>query len=159
MAKKKKQQEPEGVQTIAENRRARRDYEIVETLEGGLVLKGTEVKSLRDKNVSFADAYALVKNHEVFLIGLTIDAYRHGNIHNHEPDRTRKVLLKTDEIERLEKQMQRQAVQLIPLKLYFKNGWAKVLLGIGKGKTHRDKRDDIKKREADRDIRRALKRG
>ena len=159
MARKQKQPEPEGISTIAENRSVRRDYEIVDTVEAGLVLKGTEVKSLRDRQVSFSDAYALVKDDEAFLIGMTIEKYRHGNQFNHEPERTRKLLLRKDQLEKLAKQLRHQGMSIVPMKLYFKKAYAKVLLGVGKGKGKRDKRDDIKKREADRDIRRALKRG
>ncbi len=158
MGKKKKPVVPEGIIPIAENRRARHDYAITDTLEAGLSLRGTEVKSLRDKNVQFSDAYALVKNGEVWLLGLSIAVFKHGNQFNHEPDRTRRLLLKRDEIEWLEKQLAERGKSLVPLKLYFKKGWAKVLLGLGKGKKDIDRREDIKKRDADREMRRAMRR-
>ena len=150
---------PEGAQLIAENRRARRDYEIADVIECGLELRGTEVKSLRDKNVNFADAYALSKDGELFLIGLAIAPFRHGTHENHESDRTRKLLLHRREITRLEKEIQQKGATLVPLMLYFKKGWAKCLLGVARGKSQLDKRETIKRRQADREMERAMKRG
>ena len=144
---------------IAENRRARYDFSIEDTLEGGLELLGTEVKSLRAGQVNFGDAYALIKNHEIFLIGLKIEPFSHGTHENHEPDRTRRVLLHRKQIHRLTKLTRERGATLVPLKLYFKRGWAKVLLGVAYGRTQEDKRERIKKRDADRDMARALRRG
>lgn len=159
MGGKSKSQPAEGIVNIAENRRARHDFEIVDTYEGGLVLKGTEVKALRDRTVQFADAYALLKNGEVFLIGLNISPYGHGTHENHEPDRTRKVLLHQSEIDKLTKLTKEKGYTLVPLKLYFKQGWAKVLLGVAKGRTQIDKRQVLKARQGDREVARALRRG
>ena len=144
---------------IAENRRARYDYEIDETLECGIELVGSEVKSLRAKAVSFKDAYAIVKDDELLLLGLQIDRWKNASTHVIvDPDRTRRLLASKDEIERLKKRVQQRGFSLIPLKLYFKGPWAKILVGVGKGKTHEDKRDTIRRREADRDMERALHR-
>lgn len=144
---------------IAENRRAKFDYTILDTYECGLVLFGTEVKSLRDRHVSFGDAYALLKNHEIFLLGLRIEPYKYGTHQNHETDRTRKLLLRRREIDKLEKETTRKGLTLIPLKIYFKEGKAKVLIGIAEGKSKVDKRDAIKKREGNREVARVMRRG
>ena len=145
---------------IADNRRAKFDYTILETYECGLVLVGTEVKALREKRVHFGDAYALLKNHELFLLGLRIDAYLQGNQFNHELDRTRKLLLHRREIDKLYKQTTRKGLTLIPLKIYFNDaGKAKVLIGLAEGKSKIDKRSVIKKREGDREIARVMRRG
>lgn len=157
--KKKKEQEPEGIKRIAENRRARHDYAITETFEAGMELRGTEVKSLRNRNVHFESAYAMIKNGEAYLIGLTIDPFKYGTHENHEPDRTRRLLLHRREIARIEKLTREKGTTLIPLKLYFKHAWAKVLLGIGTGKSNVDKREDLKRRDADREVARAMRRG
>lgn len=159
MAKPKQKKDPEGIVTIAENRRARHDYAITDTFEAGLELYGTEVKSLRDRHVSFSDAYAIVKGGEALLLGLKIEPYHHGTHENHERDRTRKLLLHRAEIDRLETLVTEKGNTIVPLKLYFKRGWAKVLLGVGKGKTSVDKRQDLRRKEADREVARALRRG
>jgi SsrA-binding protein len=159
VAKPKKKPDPEGIDTIAENRRARHDYAIVETFEAGLELLGTEVKSLRGRHVSFTDAYAIVKDGEMWLLGLKIEPYHHGTHENHERDRTRKLLLHRAEIDKLQRLMSERGNTLVPLKLYFKHGWAKVLIGVGKGKTDVDKRQDLKRRDADREVARVLRRG
>jgi SsrA-binding protein len=144
---------------IAENRRARHDYAIDDTLECGIELKGAEVKSLRAKQVSFTDAYAIVKDDELLLLGLRIDRWKNASTHEVlDPDRTRRLLASKDEIDDVRKKVQHRGYSLIPLKLYFKGPWAKVLLGFGKGKTHEDKRADLKRREADREMERALRR-
>jgi len=129
----KKSTESEDIIVIAKNRRARFDYEIVETLECGIVLKGTEVKSLRDRHVNFGDSYALLRNAEVFLIGLKIEPFKHGTHENHEIERTRKLLLHKKEIKKLFRATKERKLTLIPLTLYFKQGRAKVLLGLAKG--------------------------
>ena len=140
------------------NKKARFNYEIVETIEAGIALKGTEVKSLRLKKVSIQESYARIKNSEVFLIGMNITPYEMGNRYNHEPLRERKLLLHRQEIKRLTGKLHERGYTLVPLKMYFKNGKVKVLLGLGKGKTHRDKRKEIQKRDSDRDMQRELKR-
>lgn len=159
MAKNNAAKEPEGIETIAENRRARYDYEIGDTFEAGMELRGSEVKSLRARHVNFGDTYAIVKNGEVFLVGLKIEAYKEATHEQHEVDRTRRLLLHTEEIRRLQRAVEHKGCTLVPLKLYFKKGWAKVRLGIAKGKTKGDRREDVKRREADREVARALRRG
>ena len=142
---------------IAENRRARHDYHLLERLEAGLVLTGTEVKSLRDGRANLARAYGDVRDGEVWLVGAHISTYEQGNIQNHDPDRDRKLLLKSREIASLIGKVQEKGLTLIPTRLYFKNGRAKVELAVARGKDVRDKRRDISKRDADRQIERALK--
>ena len=144
---------------IAENRKARFEYAIGDTLECGIALRGAEVKSLRMKAVSFGDAYAVIEKDELILRGLKIDRYAQSNIDIVEPARPRKLLASKKEIEKLRKLVQEKGYTLVPLKLYFKGAWAKVLIGVGKGKSHDDKRDTIRKREADRDVARAMRRG
>lgn len=159
MASAGKKADPEGIETIAENRRARFDYDIGETFEAGIELRGSEVKALRQRHVNFADAYALVKNAEVFLVGLKIEPYRQATHEQHDVDRTRRLLLHSEEIRRLQRAVEHKGSTLVPLKLYFKQGWAKVLLGVAKGKTHADRREDVKRREADREVARVMRRG
>ena len=156
MAEKKKHSDG----LVAENRRARHDYDIGDTLECGLELVGAEVKSLRAKAVSFSDAYAIVKDDQLMLVGLKIDRWKNASTHVEiAPDRTRKLLAKAGEIEELRIAIQEKGCTIVPMRIYFKGPWAKVLVGVGKGKTHGDKREDIKRREADRDMQRALRRG
>ncbi len=142
---------------IINNKKARFNYEIVETFEAGIVLAGTEVKSLREKKVSIQESYAKIKNGEVYITGLNISRYKMGNRFNHEPDRERKLLLHKKEIKRLTGKLNEKGFTLVPLKIYFKNGKAKVLLGLGKGKAKYDKRKTIRERDADRDLQRELK--
>lgn len=149
----------EDIVPIAENRRARHDYAIIDTYECGIVLLGTEVKSLRARHVNFGDAYALLKESEVFLIGLKIEPYIFGTHVNHEKDRTRKLLLNRREINKLKKEITRKGLTLVPLKLYFKRGRAKVLIAIAQGKTHFDKRQDLKRKDANREVARVMRRG
>jgi SsrA-binding protein len=144
---------------IAENRRARHDYAISDTFECGIVLLGSEVKSLRERRLNFSDAYAILKGGEVFVIGLTIEHYRFGTHFNHDPTRTRKLLLNRKEITKLEKEITRKGSTLVPLKMYFKDGRAKLLIGIGVGKSSVDKREDLKKRDANREVARVMRRG
>ena len=145
-------------ENICENRKAWHDYEILDTIEAGIALKGTEVKSLRTGRVDMRDCYALVKNSEIFLIGFHIPPYSHGNIHNVEPLRTRKLLMHRAEIKRLEAETQQKGHVLIPLNLHWNNrNVAKVSLAICKAKKAHDKRADIKKRDAKREIDRAVK--
>jgi SsrA-binding protein len=145
------------IQSIARNKRARFDYEIIETWEAGLVLTGTEVKSLRDGRANISDAYGIVKDGEVFLLNLHISPYERGGYTNHEPGRTRKLLLHRKEIRRLIGAVERQGLTLVPLDLYFKNGVAKVALALGKGKKLHDKRDTERSRDAEREMARVTR--
>jgi len=142
---------------VAQNRKAFHDYTIEETLEAGIMLVGTEVKSLREGKVNLKDSYVLVKNSEVFLLNCHISPYSHGNIMNHDPLRTRKLLIHKKEIAKLQGKAAVKGYSLIPLKIYFKGSHAKVEIGLAKGKRQYEKRDSIKKREADREIQRAMK--
>jgi SsrA-binding protein len=145
---------------IAENRRARYDYEIGETFECGLELKGAEVKSLRARNVSFGDAFAYLDDGQLWLHNLKIERYRQqSTIEELDPSRRRRLLLNKGELDRIRKLTQERGYTLVPLKMYFKGPWAKVLLGVAKGKTREDKRETIRAREASRDVARALRRG
>ncbi len=143
---------------IASNRKVRHDYEILETIEAGLVLTGTEVKSLRGGKASLVDAYADVDRGEVFLIGVHINPYEMGNRVNHEPRRKRKLLLHRREIDRLRGKIQEKGLTLVPTELYFKGSHVKVLLALVRGKRQYDRRQEIAKRDADREIRRSLRR-
>lgn len=146
------------MKVVCQNRKAYHDYSIEETLEAGIQLLGTEVKSLRDGKANLKDSYVLIKEPEVFLFNCHISPYSHGNILNHEPLRTRKLLLNRKEIERLRGKMQQKGYTLIPLKIYFKGPFAKVEIGLAKGKRQYEKRETIKEREAKRDIEKAMKR-
>ena len=141
----------------ATNRKAYHDYFVEETIEAGMALQGTEVKSLRLGLASLSDSYAIVKNDEIFLLNANISPYTHGNIMNHEPLRTRKLLLHRDEIRKLIGKMTQKGYTLIPLKIYFVRGKAKVLVGLAKGKKFHDKRDTIKEKESKREVERAVK--
>jgi len=143
---------------IIKNKKARFEYEISDTFEAGIALKGTEVKSIRQRKVSIEESYARIKNNEVFLTGMNITPYDMGNRYNHEPLRDRKLLLHRHEIKRLTGKLQERGYSLIPLKLYLKNGRVKVLLGLGRGKTQYDKRKTIRDRDMDRDMQREMKR-
>ncbi len=142
---------------ITVNRKARHDYEILDTFEAGIVLLGTEVKSLRAGKVNLKDSYARVKNGEVWLIGVHISPYSHGGYSNHDPERERKLLLHKAEIRRLIGKVEEAGLTLVPLRMYFKNGKAKVELALARGKRRFDKRQDIAKRDAQREIQRKLK--
>jgi SsrA-binding protein len=137
------------------NRRARFEYEILDSFETGIVLVGSEVKSLRQGKANLQDSYALVKNGEVWLLNMHISPYEQANQFNHDPIRTRKLLLNKSEIAKLQIKTNEKGLTLVPLKLYFKKGNAKVELGIGKGKKLHDKRESIKERDVEREIRRA----
>jgi SsrA-binding protein len=147
----------EGKKIIAVNKRARFDYHISETLEAGLALQGTEVKSLREGRVNLQDAYADVQEGEVFLLHAHINQYEQGNRFNHDPERPRKLLLHKREIKRLIGKTQEKGLTLIPTRMYFTHGKAKVELGLAKGKKQYDKREDLKRRTAQRDIARAMR--
>jgi len=147
----------ETVESIARNRRARYDYEILDTWEAGLVLRGTEVKSLRAGQANLNDAFGIVREGEVFLINLHIAPYSHGGRDNHEPTRTRKLLMHAREIRRLIGDVERKGLTLVPLELYFREGRAKVRMALAKGKQAHDRRDDIKKRDAERELARTFR--
>ena len=140
---------------ILSNPKARRDYHILETYEAGIVLKGTEVKALRAGKGQISDAFARVDNDQVFLYNAHIDEYSHGNLLNHDPKATRKLLLHKSEIRKLFGQASVKGNALFPLSFYWKNGKVKVALAVGKGKVQFDKREDIKKRDSDRELKRA----
>jgi SsrA-binding protein len=146
----------EGRVSVARNPKATHDYHILETWEAGLVLTGTEVKSLRAKKVSIKEGFARVSNDEVFLEGINITPYEQGNRYNHDPVRTRKLLLHKKEIQRLIGAVEQKGLTLVPLELYFSNGRAKVKLALGRGKKQHDRREDLKKRDAEREVARAL---
>ena len=153
MAKK----EGEGLHVACTNKKARRDYDIDETLEAGIVLWGSEVKSLRDGRANLMDAYAWVEKGEVWLSGLHISPYSHTRIEEQDPTRDRKLPLHAREISRLASKIQEKGYTVVPLRIYFKRGIAKVELGLGKGKKLYDKREDIKKADAKREIERVIK--
>lgn len=142
---------------VCQNRKAYHDYHIEETYEAGIALMGTEVKSLRAGKANLQDSYVILKDAEVFLLNTHISPYSHGNIMNHEPLRTRKLLLNRKEIERMRGKMIIKGYTLIPLKIYFKGSFAKVEIGLAKGKAKFEKRESIKEREAKREIDKAMK--
>lgn len=146
-----------GEKLIVDNRRARHDYELLERFEAGLVLTGTEVKSLRDGRVSLAQAFADVRDGEVWLVGADIAKYEQGNIANHDPTRDRKLLLHRGEIASLFGKVREKGLTLVPTRMYWKGGRVKIELALGRGKQTIDKRRDIAKRDAQRQIERALK--
>ena len=144
-------------QVISVNRKAWHDYQIDETYEVGMALRGTEVKSLRARKVSLKESYAEIRNGEIFIVGLHISPYEAGNQFNHDPKRTRKLLMHKAEIRKLIGKTREKGYTLIPLKLYFNNkGRAKLEIGLARGKKMYDKRQDIAKKEADRDLKRAM---
>lgn len=150
---------PSGTKLIATNRQARRNYEILETVEAGLVLRGSEVKSLRLGRAQIGDAYARIENGEAWLQSLHIAPYDHAQAHSgHEPERPRKLLLHRDEIARLRAKVDEQRLALVPLSLYFKEGRAKVDLALARGRKTYDKREVIAQRDAARDAARAIAR-
>jgi SsrA-binding protein len=142
---------------IAENRRARHDYQLIERLEAGIVLTGTEVKSLRDGRVTLAQAFADIRDGEAWLHGVEIATYDHGNRANHEPVRPRKLLLHRRQIDSLYGMVREKGLTVVPTRLYFKDGRVKVELAVARGKEQRDKRRDVADREAKRQMERALK--
>jgi SsrA-binding protein len=141
---------------VTSNRRARHDYTILDTYEAGMVLTGTEVKSLRAGRASLVDAFAIIEHREVYLHGMHIPEYTQGTWTNHEPRRVRKLLLSRHEIDRLAGKLQESGLTLVPLQVYFFNGYAKVEIGLARGKRSYDKRQDLAKRDADREITRAM---
>jgi SsrA-binding protein len=153
----KKSHIPPGTKLIASNRQARRDYEILDTFECGIVLKGSEVKSLRDSKVQISDSHARLVDGEVWLFGLHIAAYSHsGTSDGHQLERDRKLLLHRKEIERIRARLQQERLALVPLALYFKDGRAKLELGVGRGRKQYDKRQLVAKRDAARDVDRSI---
>lgn len=145
-----------GRSLIAQNRRARHDYSIEDTFEAGLVLQGTEVKSLRAGRATISDGFAEIRNGEVFLRGVHIPEYSMGNINNHEPTRVRKLLLKAQEISKLDAKTKQGGYTLVPLSLYFKDGYAKVEIALAKGRKTHDKRHAIAERDAKREADKAM---
>ena len=142
---------------LAKKKKARHDYQILETLEAGLVLTGTEIKSVRERRINLKDGFAQIHNGEAWLMNVHISEYTQGNRFNHDPLRARKLLLHKKEIQKLTGQTSEKGITIVPLKVYLKHGFAKVLLGIAKGKHNYDKRETIKKRDQEREIRRTLK--
>ena len=147
----------EHTKSIVQNRKARHDFFILSTVEAGIALHGTEVKSLREGRVNLKDSYARMKDGELWLLGMHISPYEKGNINNHDPERDRKLLLHAREIERMRRGIEEKGMTLVPLSLYFKEGRVKVELGLAKGKHEYDKRDDNAEREARREMERARK--
>lgn len=141
------------------NRKARYDYTIEEVYEAGIVLTGTEIKSIRLGKVNLKDSYAIIRNEELFLLNTHISSYEKGNIFNHDEDRTRKLLMHKREIKRLSNKIELQGYTLIPLKMYFKNGYVKVEIGVAKGKKNYDKRETIKNRDIEREMSKSYKYG
>jgi len=146
-----------GDRLVTENRKARHDYDILETFEAGLVLTGSEVKSLRAGRMNLKDSFARVDRGEAFLVNAHVSPYAAANRFGHEPERARKLLLHRAEIDRLAGRIQERGLTLVPLKVYFKNGRAKVLLGVGRGRRVYDKREAIKRREMEREADRAVR--
>lgn len=140
-----------------QNRKANFDYEITDTFETGIVLTGTEIKSIRLGKANLKDSYAIIRNRELYILNMHIASYEQGNRFNHEETRTRKLLMHKEEIMKLEEKIKLDGFTLIPLKLYFKKGNAKILLGLAKGKKNYDKRETIKKKDMDRQIQKDLK--
>ena len=142
---------------LAQNRKASHDYIILDTIEAGMVLTGTEIKSVRKAKINLKDGYASIRNGEVFLQNVHISPFEQGNIFNHDPLRTRKLLLHKKQIKYLIEETKTTGVTLVPLKVYLKNGVAKVLIGLAKGKKSYDKRDALKQKDMKREIDRAMK--
>ncbi|MGT2808645.1 SsrA-binding protein SmpB [Streptococcus iniae] len=142
---------------LAQNKKARHDYHIVETIEAGIVLTGTEIKSVRAARIQLKDGFAQIKNGEAWLVNVHIAPFEQGNIWNQDPDRTRKLLLKKREIERLSNELKGSGMTLVPLKVYIKDGFAKILIGLAKGKHDYDKRETLKRREQDRELKKQIK--
>ena len=158
MAKAAKKDDDPDVVHVCRNRRATHDYQIVDTIECGIVLVGTEVKSLREGHATLDESYAKIDNGELWLIGCEIPEYAFGNRLNHKPKRPRKLLLRRSEISKFAGKASERGFTLVPLRLYFKNGRAKVELAVARGKQRYDKRQDLKKAEAKREMDRAMSR-
>ena len=147
-----------GEKVVATNRRARFDYEIEDSWEAGLALTGSEVKSLREGNVNLSDAYAMPRGDELFLVNCRIGEYKQAAQFGHPPLRDRKLLMRRGEIDRIRGKVEQRGYTLVPLRLYFKEGWAKIEIGLGKGRTHEDRRGAIEERESRREMDRAVAR-
>ncbi|AVL00371.1 SsrA-binding protein SmpB [Pediococcus inopinatus] len=155
MAKAKtKQRDP----ALAQNKKARHDYLISETFEAGMVLTGTEIKSVRASRINLKDGYVQIRNGEAILMNIHISEYTEGNQFNHDPLRNRKLLLHKKQIAELAEQTQNKGITIVPLKVYLKHGFAKVLIGVAKGKHEYDKRETLKRRDQEREIAKAVKR-
>ncbi|AZB44416.1 SsrA-binding protein SmpB [Bacillus sp. FJAT-42376] len=149
---------PKGTgKVLAQNKKANHDYSIEDTYEAGIVLQGTEIKAIRAGRVNLKDSFARIQAGELFVHNMHVSPYEQGNRYNHDPLRTRKLLLHKGEISKLIGLTKEEGYALVPLKIYLKNGFAKVLIGLGKGKKKYDKREDLKKKEAKRDIERAFR--
>ncbi|WP_010306782.1 SsrA-binding protein SmpB [Kurthia senegalensis] len=142
---------------IAQNKKASHDYFIEETIEAGIVLNGTEIKSIRKGKVQLKDSYIQIRNGEAWVSNMHVSPYEQGNIFNHDPIRTRKLLLHKNQIRQLNYDIKREGYTIVPLKMYIKDGYAKLLIGLGKGKKNYDKRQDLKKKDAKRDVDRAMR--
>ncbi|MBD1852231.1 SsrA-binding protein SmpB [Leptolyngbya sp. FACHB-711] len=148
----------DGYKVVADNREARFQYEILETFEAGIELRGTEVKSIRQGKVNLRDGFALVRNGEVWLHNVHISPHETTNqVYNHDPRRTRRLLLHAEEIRRLIGQVEQKGLTLVPLKMHLKRGWIKLSLGLARGKKLHDKREDLKRKQAKREIERVIK--
>ncbi|EEI18468.1 SsrA-binding protein [Lentilactobacillus hilgardii] len=156
MAKRKHKQNNDNL--MAQNKKARHDYSILETYEAGIVLTGTEIKSIRDRRINLKDGFVQIRNGEAYMVNVHISEYAQGNQINHDPLRNRKLLLHKKEIRKLGQATQDKGVTIVPLKVYLKSGFAKVLIGVAKGKREYDKRETIKRRDEQRTIERVMKR-
>nr|HJF20109.1 SsrA-binding protein SmpB [Enterococcus columbae] len=142
---------------IAQNKKARHDYHILDTFEAGIVLQGTEIKSIRNSRINLKDGFVRVRKAEAYLHNVHISPYEQGNIFNHDPLRTRKLLLHKRQILQLEQESKNPGITIVPLKVYIKDGYAKVLIGLAKGKKDYDKRESLKRKDQERQIRRIVK--
>ncbi len=140
-----------------QNRKAKYDYEIIETYEAGIVLKGTEIKSIRNGSANLKDSYAMIRNNEIYLLNMHISKYKEGNLFNHEETRTRKLLLHKKEIKKIKVKLEQEGMTLVPIKLYFQKNKAKILLAVAKGKKNYDKRESIKKKDIEREEKKNIK--
>lgn len=157
MAAKHKKSAEDGRKVVADNRKARHDYHILETFEAGLSLQGTEVKSLRAGNVAIREAYITLRDGDAFVVGMNISPYEQGNIHNHEPTRDRRLLLHRRELVELEEHVTRKGNTVVPLQLYFLRGRAKLAIAVARGKQKHDRRQDIIERDTRRQVQREMK--
>ncbi|MBM7708379.1 SsrA-binding protein SmpB [Enterococcus lemanii] len=142
---------------VAQNRKASHDYIIVEAIEAGIVLQGTEIKSIRNSRINLKDGFVRIRNGEAYLSNVHISPYEQGNIFNHDPLRTRKLLLRKKQIQKLQVETKNAGMTIIPLKVYIKDGYAKVLIGLAKGKKDYDKRESLKRKDQEREIQRVLR--
>ncbi len=144
-------------QALTQNKKARHDYSILSTMEAGIALTGTEIKSVRERRITLRDGFVQIRHGEAILMNVQISEYLQGNQFNHDPLRNRKLLLHKKEIQKLQEASQNKGITIVPLKVYLKHGFAKVLIGVAKGKHEYDKRETLKKRDQQREIERALK--